>query len=268
MSGLTAIRSLATGSSMHHGSSKTTTGINSLSIRSDNGFLHAELNTTCDRDRNCWTCPDTGTCNIQALFERTALFDQARIPAVFLEATINNLESHNNTPSISRAGAWIIKWARTDPLPSPGLLLTGPTGAGKSFALAGLVRFLTLERGIPCLFIDFRHFLRQLKGCYDSTKQDSLLFETIRQVDVLVLDDVGAPSPTTWSRDVFETIISYRYNDMSRTFLTTNLALDVSSPQTVSPFAQWAGAHAFSRLRQMCYFLTFIGPDRRNIRPA
>lgn len=235
-----------------------------LHVRTGKNFVQAEIDYDCPRGRQCWSCPDQDTCDYQNLSERLMLFEQACIPAVFRDAATSPLElPANATPSIKKAITWIIKWGMTEPLPSRGLLLSGPNGAGKSFALAALLTTLTLERGISCFFLDFRQLLRQLKECYDTTKQDSIIFNAIRQVDVLVLDDVGSSPATSWSQDIFETIISYRYNDLTRTFLTTNLAVDWTASPSPCPFAHWAGAHAFSRLRQMCYFLPFDGPDRR-----
>lgn len=192
------------------------------------------------------------------------LFNQARVPAVFKNAVMASLEHDVGiSPSHRRAVQWLAKWSQTNPLPAQGILLSGPPGVGKSFAMAALVRRLTLERAIPALFLDFGQFLLQLKDCYNTAKNEYRLFEEVQQVTVLVLDDVGAGRDTEWSREVLKTIVTRRYNAMSLTLVTTNLAISSSSERGDCAFLKSVGPHCFSRLKEMCYWLIVDGPDRR-----
>jgi DNA replication protein DnaC len=164
----------------------------------------------------------------------------------------------DTSPSVKKAILWLYKWCTTQPLPQKGLLLTGTQGTGKSFAMAALLRHLTLSYATHALFLDFQQFIRDLKHCYHRKDNDYELFDKLRQKDVLVLDDVQPTRDSPWIREVLHTIIAQRYNDCSRTFLTTNLSL-------YTELKDWATPHTYSRLKQMCYWLPFQGPDRRGI---
>jgi DNA replication protein DnaC len=239
-----------------------------IQILAQKGFLKAQMITKCTVSRDCYDCSHyyNSECSYLVMQKRIKLFDRAMIPTVFLQATVEVLNKEQEvSSSVGRAVSWILKWSQTMPLPDRGILLSGPTGVGKSFAMAAMVRSLTIDRGIPCLFVDFRQFLMQLKRCYSQKENEYELFENLRNADVLILDDVGAPRDTEWAREIFQTIISQRYNDTSRTFLTTNLSLASSSKRSECQLSTWAGVHSYSRLKQMCYWLQCDGSDKRVI---
>ena len=51
-------------------------------------------------------------------------------------------------------------------------------------------------------------------------------FEAIRTVPLLVLDDLGAESPTPWAQEKLFQIINHRYNEQLPTIITSNVDLD------------------------------------------
>jgi DNA replication protein DnaC len=191
-------------------------------------------------------------------------FNATRIPAFLAHATFQVLESDpSSSRSMLRAVQWLKAWCSRDPLPPHGILLSGPQGTGKSFAMAALLRRLTLQQGVSCLFIDFAELLLRLKAGYSAQGSEYAIYEELVEPEVLVLDDVGSYRDSPWSHEVFQTIIALRYNACGRTFLTTNRLLPSSSDGSPAPFERWAGPHSASRLKQMCYWLRVDGPDRR-----
>ena len=238
-----------------------------LRIFIQQGYVKAEISEPCpDQGYYCNKCPTSrshGVCQYRIISQRVSLFNKATIPPRFINAAMESLRQQKSTPSIVKAITWIDKWCRVDPLPQKGMLLSGPHGAGKSFIMAAMVRWLTLQRGISCLFTMFGLFLMQLKERYSTGANDYELFDNLFNVDVLILDDVGASRTSEWTNDVFKTIIAQRYNDCAITFLTTNLSLGRSDKKTDNDFSLWAGQHSTSRLYEMCYWLTFDGPDKR-----
>ena len=129
--------------------------------------------------------------------------------------------------------------------------------------MAALARSLTLEHGIRCLFVDFGHLLLRLKATFNGQGLEYELFESLQQPQVLIMDDVGSNRDSTWSRDVFQTIIAARYNACGRTFVTTNLSITSMGAGSFSRFEKWAGPHCSSRLAEMCLWFLLDGPDRR-----
>ncbi|MFC1853572.1 ATP-binding protein [candidate division CSSED10-310 bacterium] len=233
------------------------------------GNVKAEARESCpNQGYYCGQCPTSlsnGFCQHRIILQRARLFNKATIPSRFINATMGALRQQKSTPSIMKAITWIDKWCQLDPLPQKGILLSGPHGAGKSFVMAAVIRWLTLQRGISCLFAIFGLFLMKVKQRYNTGENDYELFENLFNADVLILDDVGSSRNSEWTNDVFKTIIARRYNDCAITFLTTNLSGGLSEEKNENDFSLWAGSHSTSRLNEMSYWLTFDGPDRRRL---
>lgn len=222
---------------------------------------------SCPDGRHCQSCTFAAyDCPHHHLTERVTLFNKATIPAVFEPATLTLLrEDNEQSPSMKQAMTWLLTWISRDPLPLRGMLFYGPWGIGKSFSLAAMVRYLTLERGISCRFLVIDNFLTELKECYSQKKNDEHLLAPVIKTEVLIMDDIGSGRRTEWAKDVVQSIIARRYNACKRTFLTTNLAVLPSSSTPTSQLELWIGSHCFSRLREMCYWLSLDGQDRRSI---
>ncbi|MCP4901357.1 MAG: ATP-binding protein [bacterium] len=213
--------------------------------------------------RRCSPWEDA-SCNCHRLKKRCTLFNAAMIPAFYIKATLQPLQIHNDSSaSLRRTIKAVQQWARRERPPEQGLLLSGPNGVGKSFLMAALARSLTLDRGISCLFVDFGHLLQRLKATFNGQGLEYEVFESLQQPQVLIIDDVGSHRVSTWSRDVFQTIIAARYNACGTTFVTTNLPITSIGTGSFSHFEKWAGPHCTSRLAEMCFWIPVDGTDRR-----
>lgn len=235
-----------------------------LRIFDQDGKVRAQANEPSQDCDHCSSSSCSEVCEYRILSQRMRLFNKAAIPSRFIHATMDSLrQQRHRTPSPPKVITWLDTWCQQDPLPERGLLLSGPHGSGKSFVMSAVIRWLTLNRGIPCLFVDFGLFLMQLKARYTSGQNDYDLFNQLFTVEVLILDDVGSSRDSEWSRDVFTTIIARRYNDCSKTFLTTNLSINDHEKRQEKSLLRWTGLHSGSRLKEMCYWLSFDGIDRR-----
>ena len=111
--------------------------------------------------------------------------------------------------------------------------------------------------------MDFGDLLLRLKATFNGQGLEFEIFQSLQQPQALILDDVGSTRDSTWSRDVFQTIIAARYNACGTTFVTTNLPITSSGTSSFTPFEKWAGTHCTSRLAEMCFWFPVDGPDRR-----
>ena len=129
-----------------------------------------------------------------------------------------------------------------------GLLYTGPVGCGKTFLASSIANAL-MEGGREVLFIVVPDLLDEIKATYDQNRTggevtEHHLMEMARNVEILILDDLGVHNYTDWTRNRLYSIINYRLNHHRRTVVTTNLG-----PQELEDYL---GERTTSRLVQMC----------------
>ena len=81
--------------------------------------------------------------------------------------------------------------------------------------------------------------------------------------ELLVLDDLGAERPTDWVEETMNLIVNTRYNDKRPTIFTSNYE-DVPDTDDLDSLLVRVGFRMHSRLREMCEFLEYGGPDYRD----
>ena len=105
------------------------------------------------------------------------------------------------------------------------LYLHGSFGVGKTYLLGAIANDLA-DKQIPSLIIYIPDFLRDIKaGIADNTINEKL--EYVKKVPILMLDDIGAETMSSWARDeVLGPILQYRMGDKLPTFFTSNFNFD------------------------------------------
>jgi DNA replication protein DnaC len=106
------------------------------------------------------------------------------------------------------------------------LLLHGGYGCGKTH-LAAAIANDCLARGLLAIFVNTPDLLDHLRSTFSPTSevQYDELFEQVRTASLLILDDLGAESPTAWAQEKLYQILNYRYNEHLPTVVTSNLDL-------------------------------------------
>ena len=105
--------------------------------------------------------------------------------------------------------------------PEGWLTLAGPSGSGKTH-LAVAVANRCIERGQPTFFITSADLLDHLRSAYSPDNPVSFddLFEQVRNVPVLVLDDLSAHSTTPWAQEKLFQVFNHRFNASLPTVVT------------------------------------------------
>jgi len=190
-------------------------------------------------------------------------------------------DSPGTHPSLALAHLSACRFAQEyDPRDGTGLLITGTIGTGKTHLAVGIIKELT-EKGISCLFYDYRELLKEIQNSYNSTVQTTELdiLRPVFETDVLVLDELGAVKPTEWVGDTVSLILNTRYNDNRTTIITTNLPnlppgegrsnLASTSKDAARQAMQdktlgdRIGEPMRSRLHEMCRIIKMVGADFR-----
>jgi len=215
-------------------------------------------------------------CSCRTLRRKVELFNRARVPAHYANRTIDTYSptGHESQGDAHQKARDLI---RTYPIENRGLVLTGPVGVGKTHLAAGIVRELTLEKGVPCRFVDFLALLHDLKATYERRAGTAELMESLAEVDVLVIDDLGKGRGNDWELEVLDELVGRRYNAGSMLIATTNyrdVAPRVPRGRDREPgenrdgfvyesLQQRVGDRIYSRLLGMCAVLPMEGDDYR-----
>lgn len=110
--------------------------------------------------------------------------------------------------------------------PKGWILLVGNYGCGKTHLAAAIANEVVV-RGIPTYFLtvpDLLDWLRFAYGNPDTSFEER--FEEIRNVDLLVLDDLGTQNSTAWAQEKLFQILNHRYIHNLPVVITTNVDLE------------------------------------------
>ncbi len=125
----------------------------------------------------------------------------------------------------------IIKWLNsfiknyTENKETKGLYLYGSFGSGKTYLISALFNELAKQQ-IKSAIIFWPEYLVELKSSFNHDDyQDKI--NKLKKVPLLLLDDIGAETTTSWSRDeVLCPIVQYRMQEKLPTFFTSNLDIE------------------------------------------
>ena len=146
-----------------------------------------------------------------------------------------------------------------------GIYLTGSFGSGKSYLITALFNEFA-KYNIQSAVIYFPEFLRKLKASFGNDTSDEL-FEKIKNVSLLLIDDIGAERLTDWARDeVLGTILQNRMDNKLPTFFTSNLNLkELESHLQIfnSSSDKVKARRIMERIKYLCDEVILIGANRR-----
>lgn len=239
-----------------------------------------------DQPQSCPICGGSGWKDVVSGSERRVtrcdcfLQTQAKhflsasgIPARYAGCDFSNYETGGNDGLVA-AKLTIETWAAQYPLSRSGLLIIGPSGVGKTHLSVAALKQLT-QKGVHCLFCDYRELLKKIQNSYNPSVQTTELdlLRPVFETEVVLLDDLGAVKPSEWVWDTVSLILNARYNDKLTTLITSNFldgasaaAERVDGPRRAAreeTLGDRIGERMRSRLFEMCRLVLVNGKDYR-----
>jgi DNA replication protein DnaC len=111
--------------------------------------------------------------------------------------------------------------------PKGWLVLGGPSGSGKTHLAVAIVNE-RIKSGHPAYYITAPDLLDHLRSSFspDSEVPYDEFFDNVRNAPLLVLDDLGAQSGTTWAKEKLDQLLTHRFNSELPTVIVTIMPLE------------------------------------------
>lgn len=252
------------------------------------------MNTTLD---TCPICGGTGWQTVVRGKERQAercecrvkgrgqrLLEAAHIPLRYEHCDFSTFQydpGDKNQTSVIKARTFAGRFVEDYPVEKTGILFVGTVGVGKTHLAVGILKALIWDKGIHCLFCDYRELLKSIQNSYNASVQatEMEILRPVFEAEVLLLDELGAVRSTEWVFDTVNYILNSRYNNNKTTIITTNfpdrpeqdkVEVDNLSSRSAADRAarretlgDRIGERMRSRLHEMCKKVEIEGPDYR-----
>ena len=144
-----------------------------------------------------------------------------------------------------------------------GLYLYGNFGCGKTYLISALFNELSKKR-ISSEIVYFPELLSDIKSDFDSYGDR---MDYLENVDLLLIDDIGAEKVSEWSRDeILGTILNKRMNNYKTTFFTSNLDMDsLMHHFRINNYSddEMNARRILERIKQLSEEMELIGENKR-----
>lgn len=209
---------------------------------------NTKLMDTCSELNNCKTCKGLYMCkNKVAGYVSYPNKEGGTLKFVYMPCKYQNLwkkEKHEKEKSMDitksarmkdiiaddKSRIPVIKWLKKyyDEYEKvntlKGLYLHGSFGSGKTYLIAALLNELNLNKNANVDIVYFPELLRNMKEDFNQVEEK---IRYLQDLDILLIDDIGAENVTAWGRDeILGTILQYRMNNKLTTFFTSNLTIE------------------------------------------
>lgn len=138
-----------------------------------------------------------------------------------------------------------------------GYYFWGNVGAGKTYTAAILANELMRRHFVEVLFLKMPEAVARIKRTFGEDKKnpDKDLFEKMKEVEMLILDDLGIEKVSDWLADEIYQVVEHRYSH--------NLPMIITSNQSIDDLAKIYREQVSSRICQKNKNIHFSQKDKR-----
>lgn len=197
--------------------------------------------------------------------KKEKLIQSLYVPKDILEASFNQMDIGQDRADAVRAAINFVKQYEPGKK-QKGLYFYGEFGVGKSYILGAIANELS-QKQISSMIVYVPELFREMKGSIaDSTLNEKL--ESIKREPILMLDDIGAETMSSWIRDeVLGPILQFRMLENLPTFFSSNF--DFSGLEHHLTYTQrgeeekMKAMRVMERIRYLASPIHVKGPNKR-----
>ena len=153
--------------------------------------------------------------------------------------------------------------------PEKWMYLNGPTGVGKTHIAVAIANAL-VQRGVSVKFWSVSNLLDELRNAYSNPTGSSFysLFDSVRNAEILILDDFGSQQMTDWALEKLYQIVSHRHDRRLPTVITSQYIMWEGAEnrqwEHVKGKLQWESIYSRLRDSHVVTERFMAAPDYRN----
>lgn len=160
----------------------------------------------------------------QAAYAHRCFYKQMDMQEHYLLVDVPSLDLHKETLDYKAVVGKIID-VLMDEHTAKGVYLWGKPGVGKSWLAAGMCNYYA-KKEKRVAFVNVPKLISELKMLFQEPDVMEARLSGIRGADVVVLDDIGGESVTSWSRDdILLPLLDARMERKRMTIFTSNYSM-------------------------------------------
>lgn len=166
---------------------------------------------------------------------------------------------------------WILSYVKSynNNIIGKGLFLHGNFGCGKTYLISAMFNELA-KKNVKSVIVYWPEYLRTLKATFQSSDSDEFKnrYNELKYSKLLLIDDLGAESVTSWSRDeILGSLLQYRMQEKLPTFITSNFNIkeleDHLSITSNNKSEKVKAKRIIERVKQLTIDMEIIGENKR-----
>ncbi|WP_335872693.1 primosomal protein DnaI [Bacillus sp. 2205SS5-2] len=217
-------------------------------------------------DINYRACPRKIVHDERSKMEK--LIQSIYVPKDILHATFSSIDLDTPTRLRAAKAAKDFVESYSSQKNGKGLYFYGKFGVGKSYLLGAIANELA-EKQISSLIVYIPEFFREMKQSLQDQSVNEKL-KKIKSAPILMLDDIGAESMSSWARDdILGTILQYRMLENLPTFFSSNFDFEgLKHHLTYSQRGEeekMKAARIMERIKYLATPVNLDGPNRREL---